>query len=86
MEEIFKNEWEESYKRHENFIFYPHDEVVKFLNRFVRKRIDIDEFIDILPMPLKGLDFGCGIGRQTILMEEFGIEAYGIDISRGCYF
>jgi SAM-dependent methyltransferase len=30
---------------------------------------------------LKALDFGCGIGRQTILLEEFGIEAYGIDIS-----
>lgn len=31
--------------------------------------------------PLKGLDYGCGIGRQTLLLKEFGINAYGIDIS-----
>jgi ubiquinone/menaquinone biosynthesis C-methylase UbiE len=30
---------------------------------------------------LRALDLGCGIGRQTILFEEFGIEGYGIDIS-----
>jgi len=30
---------------------------------------------------LRGLDLGCGIGRQTILFEEFGIEGYGVDIS-----
>ena len=27
---------------------------------------------------IKGLDFGCGIGRQVILFEEYG---YGVDIS-----
>ena len=31
---------------------------------------------------LKALDFGCGIGRQSILMDEFGIEAHGIDIAK----
>ena len=29
----------------------------------------------------RALDFGCGIGRITALMCEFGIDAYGIDIS-----
>jgi len=83
MEKLKKKEWDESYKRHENFIFYPKEEVVKFLNRFVRKRIDVNKFIDIIDFShgVKGLDFGCGIGRMTILMAEFGIEAYGIDIS-----
>jgi SAM-dependent methyltransferase len=78
------SEWEESYKRGENFIFYPKEEVVKFINRYVVKRKNIDEFIPILTKqpPIKGLDLGCGIGRNTILLEEFGILAYGIDISK----
>ena len=27
------------------------------------------------------LDYGCGIGRLTILLREFGLDAYGVDIS-----
>jgi len=81
--DISKDNWEESYQRKENFIFYPKEEVVKFLNRFVRKKLGIDEFKDILNFSngIRGFDYGCGIGRQTILMREFGIEAYGVDIS-----
>lgn len=80
---ILKDKWEESFKRHNNLIFYPKEEVVKFLNRFVRKRIGINEFIDVLDFSkeVRGLDYGCGIGRITILMREFGIDAYGVDIS-----
>lgn len=81
--DIHQQQWNESYSRGENFIFYPKDEIVKFLNRFVRKKTGIDTFTDILDFskPVRGLDFGCGIGRQTILMREFGIDAYGYDIS-----
>ncbi len=32
---IHRTKWEESYDRKENFIFYPKDEYVKFLNRFI---------------------------------------------------
>lgn len=28
----YKEKWDESYARYENFIFYPKEEVVKFLN------------------------------------------------------
>jgi len=81
--DILKDKWEKSYTRSENFIFYPKEEVVKFLNRFVRKRNGIDKFVDILDFSkeVKGLDYGCGLGRLTILMREFGIDAYGVDIS-----
>lgn len=80
---VLKEKWDESYQRKENFIFYPKEETVKFLNRFVRKRIGVNTFKDILDFSnkIRGLDFGCGIGAQTILMHEFGIDAYGIDIS-----
>ena len=34
-----KEKWEESYGRGENFMYYPKEETVKFLNRFVKKKI-----------------------------------------------
>ena len=82
-EKFLTDHWETSYENQDNFIFYPKDEVVKFLNRFVRKRTGINSFKDIIPFnnSIKGLDYGCGIGRQAILMQEFGISAIGIDIS-----
>jgi ubiquinone/menaquinone biosynthesis C-methylase UbiE len=81
--ELKKQKWDESYSRHENSIFYPKEEVVKFLNRFIRKKVGTESFQDLIVTgdKLRALDLGCGIGRQTILFEEFGIEGYGLDIS-----
>ena len=84
----YRKEWDESYERNENHILYPHDEVVKFLNRFVRKKLGDNVFSDILTKDdfarpsIRGLDYGCGIGRMTMLLHEFNIEAYGVDISK----
>ena len=55
--ETYVNKWEESYDRYENFILYPKEEYVKFLNRFVRKRIGIDKFVDILDLGAALLDY-----------------------------
>jgi len=81
--ELYRAAWEKSYVRKDNFIFYPKEEVLKFISRYVRKRVGLKEFNDVLDFKVKvrGLDLGCGIGRQAILMEEFGIESYGLDIS-----
>jgi len=78
-----KSHWEESYSRGENFMYYPKEETVKFLNRFVKKKISVDKYVQLMdsPQKLRGLDFGCGIGRITILLHEFDIDGYGIDIS-----
>tara|TARA_B100001750_G_C15521970_1_gene612491 strand:- start:5839 stop:6519 length:681 start_codon:yes stop_codon:yes gene_type:complete len=84
MKKIYKNKWNESYTRYENNIFYPKEEVVKFLNRFVKNKTEKNSFKDILynnGKKVHGLDYGCGIGRMTKLMDEFKIDAYGIDIS-----
>lgn len=77
------DQWNASHERKENHILYPKEEVVKFLSRSVRRRTGADTFKDVLvtDLPLLGLDLGCGIGRQTILLEEFGIRGYGVDIS-----
>ena len=84
MFDIKKKNWEESFSRGENFIFYPKEETVKFINRFIKKKNSYNQYTQILESSdkLRALDFGCGIGRMTILLKEFDIEGYGIDISK----
>lgn len=85
-DDIRNKQWDNSYDRFENYIFYPKEEVVKFLNRFVRKKISENNFQDIIKTydggVISGLDYGCGIGRMTMLMHEFNIDSYGLDISK----
>jgi SAM-dependent methyltransferase len=88
MSKVYKQKWDESYDRYENNILYPKEEVIKFLNRFVRKKIGDNSFQDVLQLNeaerdiIRGLDYGCGIGRMTMLMHEFNINSYGVDISK----
>lgn len=79
-----RSDWNESYNRGENFIFYPKEEVIKFINRFVLKRSGINSYFkqkDFVNRTNNALDFGCGIGRQTILCAEMGFNSYGVDVS-----
>ena len=34
----FKKNWDKSYNRLENYLFYPNEELVKFVNRYVDRR------------------------------------------------
>lgn len=52
-------QWEDSYSRGENYMFYPKEESIKFINRFVRKKIGADRFIDVI---YKGSEFKSGVG------------------------
>lgn len=78
-----EKEWNDSYERRENFVFYPHEEVIRFFSKYIRKRIGIDDFRDIVPFttPPKILDLGCGIGRHIVYANSMGADAYGIDLS-----
>jgi ubiquinone/menaquinone biosynthesis C-methylase UbiE len=79
-----KTEWEASYLRRENFVFYPNEEVIRFVSRFIRKRIGIDEFRDVtagLPPRPTMLDLGCGIGRHLVYGAEMNFDVHGIDLS-----
>lgn len=76
-------EWNESYRNRDNFVFYPHEQVIRFVSKYIRKRIGLEEFKDIVqgtPFP-KVLDLGCGIGRHIIYCHEMGLDPYGIDLS-----
>ena len=67
-------EWNEAYNQKQNFIYYPKDEVIIFLNKYIKKRTGLKSFENILKTNdniINGLDFGCGIGRATIFMKEF---------------
>jgi SAM-dependent methyltransferase len=79
----YRAEWESSYARRDNFLFYPHEEVIRFVSRYLRKRVGVAEFRDVAAGAgtLTGLDLGCGIGRHVFYCEEMGLRAYGIDLS-----
>lgn len=75
--------WNESYSRKENHLFYPCDELVRFVSRYLRRRIGLDEFVDVIPKKsnCRMIDIGCGIGRNLVFGTAMGFEMYGNDLS-----
>jgi len=78
-----QNAWEKSYQNRQNFVFYPNEELLRFVAKYIRKRTGFDSFEDQLTnlAELKMLDVGCGIGRHLVMGLEFGFEPYGFDLS-----
>lgn len=74
---IRQQQWNESYARGENAIFYPHEEMVRFLNRFIRKRISQNHFSDVI---YRGDFYHSGIG---ITKNDEIIESAKSDILTG---
>ncbi|GAK44772.1 methyltransferase type 11 [Tepidicaulis marinus] len=75
--------WETAYAKGQNFVFYPHEEIIRFLARHVRRRTGLDSYKDMMP-GAKGarlLDVGCGIGRHLLLSHQMSFDTYGIDLS-----
>jgi ubiquinone/menaquinone biosynthesis C-methylase UbiE len=57
--------------------------MVRFVSRHLRRRLGLDEVVDVLP-GAKGsrvVDIGCGIGRNLMFGTEMGFEMHGIDLS-----
>lgn len=79
--------WNNTYCNGGNVLFYPHEEIVRFVNKYVRKRIGINEYLNVMNLSetewknIKSLDLGCGIGRHVKFLDEFGLNPYGIDLS-----
>ena len=78
-----KSAWDDSYARNENHVFQPCDEIVRFVSRYLRRRVGLNDFVDVHPVAKKArvLDVGCGIGRNLIFGNEMGFEMYGNDLS-----
>jgi ubiquinone/menaquinone biosynthesis C-methylase UbiE len=75
--------WDESYTRRENHVFSPSEEVVRFVARYLRRRIGLYEIVDVLPgaAGMQVLDLGCGIGRHLIYGQQMGLSMHGVDLS-----
>ncbi len=83
MADIRQDEWGDAYRRGDNFLFYPNEEVLRFFARKVAKRIGIGEvrYHEGFGPQTRVLDFGCGLGRHVKLSRELGLDACGIDLS-----
>lgn len=78
-----KEQWEESYRKKDNFVFYPHEEIIRFFSKYINKRTGFNSFHQKhnLTKKPKVLDLGCGIGRHIIFANAMQTEAYGVDLS-----
>lgn len=78
-----KQAWNDSYRSGDNFVFYPHEEVIRFVSRNIRKRSGPSQFHDVHPdvAAVRVLDLGCGVGRHVKYLHEMGLSAYGCDLS-----
>lgn len=46
MEDVKKDKWDAIYKNKDNFVFYPHEEVIRFVSKYIRKRVGDKNYID----------------------------------------
>ena len=80
---FYISEWQNSYSKRENHCFVASDEIVKFVSRYIVKRVGINKFkrITNIEGKIRVLDACCGIGRNLIFGENMGLEMYGFDLS-----
>lgn len=82
MKDFKEQYWDSSYSRNENYVFYPSDEVIRFVSRHLRKRIGFNEFENISPENATILDACSGIGRNIKFGTEMGYNMFGFDLSQ----
>lgn len=74
----FQNTWDKSFKKKQNFLLYPNEHIIRFVNQYIKKRTNLK-----LPKSQKKcLDIGCGSGRHIIYLHKNGFNVSGIDISK----
>jgi len=84
MNYLKSEKWDVSYAKKDNFVFYPHEEVIRFVSKYISKKVDFNgsfkknHQLDYNP---KILDLGCGIGRHVKFVCEYNLDGYGIDFS-----
>lgn len=76
-------EWNESFSGKDNYVFYPHEEIIRFTSKYIRKKIGFNDYEDhrYYPKKPKIIDLGCGMGRHVKFFDEYNLDCYGIDLS-----
>lgn len=77
----FETAWDESYARKENTLFYPSEPVVRFVNKFIRRRVGPSTFSKEFEQPPVVVDIGSGAGRHMLFLIENGFFPIGVELS-----
>lgn len=79
----FSERWDECWTHVESQPWYPDEQVVRFLARYVSRKVGfgVNEVRYATTTRPTGLDLGCGKGRHVVLMSDLDIAAYGMDVS-----
>tara|TARA_Y100000591_G_C21787991_1_gene674920 strand:- start:377 stop:1045 length:669 start_codon:yes stop_codon:yes gene_type:complete len=75
---MYKNSWDKSYLKNDNTLYYPDENLVRFVNKYIHRRIGHK----IKRKDFNFLDVGCGAGRNIAYLVENGYNVTGIDISK----
>ncbi len=73
-----KNFWDISYSKKDNFLLYPNEEIIRFFNKYISRRVNFKNSKKNKVV----LDHGCGSGRHLLYCLENGYFPIGIDISK----
>src|SRR6476620_8179785 len=72
--------WDEVYGEKFMTMWYPHEDIVRFTARLIKKRLTYDDY-EIHRNLKTALDLGCGNGRHAIYFAREGFNASGVDVS-----
>ena len=75
------DEWNESYDNKGNFVFYPCEEIIRFVSKYIKKQVDLTNYVQKAEIGNDWLDLGCGIGRHVVYGNKLGFNVHGIDLS-----
>ncbi|MDA8928117.1 class I SAM-dependent methyltransferase [Gammaproteobacteria bacterium] len=66
------NNWNSYYEAKRDFLKYPDENLIRFINK---------EIANVNANDLHILDLGCGTGRNTVFLSDSGLHAFGVECS-----
>lgn len=81
MDDPYRDAWDASYQRRENTLFYPAEEVVRFVNRYIRRRTGVASYSREFDAKPVFMDVGSGAGRHLVFLWENGFFPVGVELS-----
>ena len=81
MKDLKKKEWDKSYKNFDNTLFYPKEDVIRFVNKYFKRINSVQDFKEV-GNKKNILDLGSGSGRHLIYLYENNFNPYGVELSK----